>query len=90
MKHSYTLTFRGETVASFTSVYDVQAVRLGYRRAPDGTVSSRPAMLDRMKTIRALVRASVPAEWRTYPGQTFVVMARPGTTEITEFEAWSA
>lgn len=94
MKHTYTLTFRGEQVTTFTSVHDEQAVRLGYRRnlatgqtrfdVPAGSIAVRPMLLGRMKTLTALLRTTDGPEWSTYPGQTFVVEVRPGTTEITD------
>lgn len=93
-KHTFVLTFRGELVRQFTSVYDVQAVLLGYRRypargqawteAPKGQVARKPEVLRQMKTVAALKRDGVPPKFDTYPGQTFMIVVRPGTTEITD------
>jgi hypothetical protein len=93
-KHTFTLLFRGELVREFTSIHDVQAVRLGYRRfhakgqshleLPTGSISRKPEVLRQMKTVAALKRDSIAPQWATYPDQTFVVLVRPGTTEITD------
>jgi hypothetical protein len=95
-KHTYTLLFRGEHVQTFTTVYEEQAVRLGYRRypaegqsqwdVPTGRISGKPEVLRQMKTTAALKRDSVPPKFNSYLGQTFIIVVRPGTTEITEAE----
>lgn len=96
MSNSYVLTFRGDVVARFTSVYDEQHVRLAYIRrwfpgqtpheVPAGAVGTVPCVIRRMKTAAALRRDTVPPEFRTYPGQHFMVRVLPGTTEITDTE----
>lgn len=95
-KHTYRLLFRGNLVQEFTSVYDVQAVLLGYRRyrapeqswveAPKGDIARKPEVLRTMKTVAALKRDGVDPKFNTYPGQSFMVVVRPGTTEITDAE----
>jgi hypothetical protein len=95
-KHTYTLTFRGEHVQTFTTVNDVMAVRLGYRRspaegqhrfeAPQGRIARKPEVLRSMKTVAALKRTTDGPEWTTYADQTFTIVVRPGVTEITDVE----
>lgn len=96
MKHTYTLTFRGQHVQTWTSVYDVQAVRLGYRRyaapgqsqwdIPTGEIAGKPEVLKTMKTVAALKRDTIPSRFNTYPDQTFMIVVRPGVTEIVHTE----
>lgn len=94
-KQTYTLLFRGEHVSTFTSTYDVQAVRLGYQRSPApgqhptlevprGQVGRVPQLLHRTKTVAGLKRTTDGPQWSTYPGQTFMIEVKPGTTEITD------
>lgn len=98
-KNTFTLTHHGELVQTFTSVHDVQAVRLGYRRSagsdqdywdaklsPNGAIAFKPVVLRKMKTVAALKRDPIPSEYRTYADQTFVVLVRPGVTDIAEAE----
>lgn len=96
MKREYVLLFRGEHVQTWTSVYDVQAVRLGYRRSPApgqswlevpaGAIARKPEVLRTMKTVAALKRDGVPSKFDTYPDQTFIIEVKPGTTEITDLD----
>ena len=100
MTNTFTLTFRGEHVQTFTSVHDQQAILLGYRRSlaegqrfheiPQGTVARKPEVLRSMKTLAALKRVGVPSKYDTYPGQAFYVVVKPGTTEITDVETVQA
>jgi hypothetical protein len=86
LKYQYTLTFRGEIIARFTSVYAIQHVVLGYTK-PTSSLS----MLNRYKTLRTcrnFVIDEVFVNGGAYSA--FVVCVSPdsvaGPTEITECE----
>jgi hypothetical protein len=95
-KHHYALQFRGDTIASFDSVYDTQALVVGYR-SPGGAL----VLIDRYKTVKNAKRvaASLVDNYRedtpvrTSSGlfspqaySAFIIEVRPGRPEILDSE----
>jgi hypothetical protein len=92
MSNHYSVKFRGDTIASFQSVYDVQALVLGHR-TPTGPL----VLLDRYKTVKSAKRVAASLVDNYSPStpvrsssglfnpqafSTFVIEATPGNVEI--------
>lgn len=83
-KNEYTITFRGDIIATFTSVYPVLHLVVGYK-----TPTSTIAVHDRFKTVKtassAMVERTVSRSVNDYSlHSAFVIKALPGTTEIVD------
>jgi len=83
-KSEYTITFRGEIIATFTSVYPVLHLVVGYK-----TPTSPIAVHDRFKTVKtassSMVERTVSRSINEYSlHSAFVIKALPGTTEIVD------
>jgi hypothetical protein len=83
-KNEYKITFRGEIIAIFTSVYAVQHIVVGYKN-PTSTI----AVYDRYKTVKAacstMVERAASNSVNAYSlHSAFVIKALPGVTEITD------
>jgi len=85
MSNHYSVKFRGDTIASFQSVYDVQALVIGHR-TPTGPL----VLLTHYKTVKTAKREAADMVSRYNPAHrnehaafsAFVIEATPGNVEI--------
>lgn len=85
-KSTYTLTFRGDTVAHFTSVHPEGVVVMEYRRLPGLRGKHYSSKMTRAGFFKTVEYAKKVVATQAYPGQMFAVKVAAGTTEITEAE----